>query len=405
VTLALFLFSLGLVATQPAREVRATSSGAEIGLLQPVTATQSSSYNNKYLAVKCIDGNTMGPDDGSEEVGHMCHTKDERAPWIAIDYGKTVAVQRVEIFNRVNCCGDRTKNVDVRISDELPSSGNQMFSGGTLFGHFPGPAAEGEHIVISGQREVSGRYVIVQINNGENADALNLKEVRAFGRGISNNDVCQYNCLDKGVCEVLYIGPRRGGNTKGSCFPARFGGGCSGTPPECQECNRVIDCENSQEPEQEKCPLNGRFPNTDVFCLNEDGSTNCQQDSDCPLESNTCEDDPQGKVCYSFQVEKPDKAVKPYVCFSNDLAYAEWEECEEECEEGFCIPLSTAILAVNTKTTSSTTGQSFSGLGGVGQIKSRCPATRPCPYKSGKCGNLVGLGPGGRIPACPRKMF
>jgi len=67
--------------------------------------------------------------------------------------------------------------------------------------------------------------------------------------GSSNNDMCQYNCLDKGVCEVLYIGPPRGGNTKGSCFPARFGGGCRGSPPECQECNRVINCENSPEPE------------------------------------------------------------------------------------------------------------------------------------------------------------
>ena len=41
----------------------------------------------------------------------------------------------------------------------------------------------------------------------------------------------------------------RGSNTKGSCFPARFGGRCSGTPPECQECNRVKNCESSQEPE------------------------------------------------------------------------------------------------------------------------------------------------------------
>jgi len=154
--------------------------GVEIGLLQPVTATQSSTHN-PFSASKCIDGDTEGPDDGHGV--DMCHTNFyDRTPWIAIDYGKTVTVQRVEIFNRVACCGDRTKNVDVRISDELPTSGSQMFSGGTLFGHFPGPATNGEHIVISGQREMSGRYLIVQINNGESATPLNLKEVRAFGR-------------------------------------------------------------------------------------------------------------------------------------------------------------------------------------------------------------------------------
>jgi len=229
------------------------------------------------------------------------------------------------------------------------------------------------------------------------------EEGRAISSGISNNDLCQYNCLDKGVCEVLYIGPRRTGNIQGSCFPARFGGGCSGTPPECQECNRVINCEKSPEPEQEKCPANGRYPNTDVFCLNEDGSTNCQQDSDCPLESSKCEDDTEGKVCYSFQGEEPEEPVKPYACLSNDIDYATLEECFDECEPGSCT--AKAILAVRTRTISSITGQSLSGLGGIGQINSRCPATRPCPYKNGKCGNLVGLGPGGRIPACPKRMF
>ena len=128
-----------------------SSTGVEIGLLQPVTATQSSTHN-PFSASKCIDGDTEGPDDGHGV--DMCHTNNERAPWIAIDYGKTVTVQRVEIFNRVHCCGDRTKNVDIRISNELPSSGSQMFSGGALFGHFPGPATDGQHIIISGKKQL-----------------------------------------------------------------------------------------------------------------------------------------------------------------------------------------------------------------------------------------------------------
>ena len=31
----------------------------------------------------------------------MCHTNEEPAPWIALDFGKTVVIKRVEIFNRV----------------------------------------------------------------------------------------------------------------------------------------------------------------------------------------------------------------------------------------------------------------------------------------------------------------
>ena len=108
-----------------------------------MTATQSSTFNEEY-ASNCIDGHTSS---GLP----MCHTKKETAPWIAIDYGTSVTVQRVEIFNRVGCCGQRTRNVDVRISDELPTSGRQMFSGGSLLGHFSGPASNGQHIIISGQ--------------------------------------------------------------------------------------------------------------------------------------------------------------------------------------------------------------------------------------------------------------
>ena len=109
--------------------------------LQPISATLSSSYGH-YGPGYCIDGNTGGT---------FCHTDHDAKPWIAIDYGYGVIVERVEIFNRANCCGFRTRNVDVRISYQLPTSGDEMFSGGTLLGHFAGPGSDGQQITISGQ--------------------------------------------------------------------------------------------------------------------------------------------------------------------------------------------------------------------------------------------------------------
>ena len=32
---------------------------------------------------------------------------------------------------------------------------------------------------------------------------------------------------------------------QGSCFSEFFGGGCSGTPPECLDCNKAIQCEKN----------------------------------------------------------------------------------------------------------------------------------------------------------------
>ena len=117
-----------------------------VQLLQPVTA-QMSSTDSSRTADRCIDGDT---ETDAYHGGNMCHTQDEPFPWLAIDYGTSVAVKRVEIFNRDDCCGDRTKNVDVRISNELPTSASQMFSGGSLLGHFDGPGADGQHIIITG---------------------------------------------------------------------------------------------------------------------------------------------------------------------------------------------------------------------------------------------------------------
>jgi len=142
-----------------------------------VTATLSST-GQTGPAGNCIDGEMYDPQ--SPWPHGLCGTHREATPWIAIDYGTRVIVERVDIFNIVHCCGDQTRNLDVRISDELPTSGDQMFSGGTLLGHFAGPATNGQHIIISGQ-ETSGRYVVVQMDNGDGVP-LHLQEVKAFGR-------------------------------------------------------------------------------------------------------------------------------------------------------------------------------------------------------------------------------
>ena len=111
-----------------------------------MTAYLSSLYNSQYSAAKCINGDRDWY-DGDD----MCHTQKEPCPWIALDFATSVTVNRVELVNRRNCCGERTRNVYVRISDELPTSGEEMFKGGNLLGSFTGPGTDGQQITISGQ--------------------------------------------------------------------------------------------------------------------------------------------------------------------------------------------------------------------------------------------------------------
>ena len=78
------------------------------------------------------------------------------------------------------------KNVEVRISDELPADGESMFTGGLLLGTYEGPGTKGESIEIESDelwKQKVGRYLIVQMDNGK--DPLHLKEVTAFGKALS----------------------------------------------------------------------------------------------------------------------------------------------------------------------------------------------------------------------------
>ena len=116
----------------------------------------------------------------------MCHSKKELAPWLALDYGKDarVSVEKVVLFNRADGSEHRTKNVEVRLANELPASGMKMFTGGELLGTFKGPGAMGQQIEIKsgpGWEKKSGRYLVIQMNHKGKPEYLNLQEVFAVG--------------------------------------------------------------------------------------------------------------------------------------------------------------------------------------------------------------------------------
>ena len=142
----------------------------------PVSALLSSVYRAKFDANQCIDG--------EEKAKHnLCHTLSEPAPWIALDYGKeaSVSVEKVVLFNRWDGSWHRTKNVQIRISNELPTDGKTMFTGGEALGAFKGPSTKGQIVEIHsgpGWKKKKGRYLIIQMKND---NYLNLQEASAVG--------------------------------------------------------------------------------------------------------------------------------------------------------------------------------------------------------------------------------
>ena len=90
-------------------------------------------------------------------------------------------MEKVFLFSRSDAKWERTQNVQIRISNELPTDGKTMFTGGEALGTFKGPATKGQTVEIpsgEGWEKKTGRYVIIQMNHN---DYLNLHETYAVG--------------------------------------------------------------------------------------------------------------------------------------------------------------------------------------------------------------------------------
>ena len=166
--------------------------------LKPEMAFMSSVYKDygKWkMAANCIDGNTL--DD-------FCHTDLEPAPWLAISFGEGIlaSVEMVVLFNRDDCCGWRTRNVEIRLANEMPKSAEKMFSGGELLGTFEGPGSNGQRIRIKsgpGWENKYGHYLIIQMNNGN--EPLHFMEVFVHGN-VQSVGTCLFHILQ---VKSLYI--------------------------------------------------------------------------------------------------------------------------------------------------------------------------------------------------------
>ena len=92
-----------------------------------------SSARAGHEATNCIDGNKTA-------LSTMCHDSClEKAPWIALLFYGPVEVSRVDIYNNEIPGASITRNVEVKLTDELPASAHQMYAGGQLLGTFQGP--------------------------------------------------------------------------------------------------------------------------------------------------------------------------------------------------------------------------------------------------------------------------
>ena len=158
--------------------------------LVPTTSSMSSAYYANGNPSDCIDG--------SEAT--FCFTELETAPWLALDYGSEVQIGSVVtiIYNSPSWPAAKTRNLNVRVSSSLPVSGSQMFTGGQLLGTFAGPGTSRQRIVVAGETQLTGRYVVLQMDFRSGADHFSLHEVSAWSNGRISYFTFEYENKSRG---------------------------------------------------------------------------------------------------------------------------------------------------------------------------------------------------------------
>lgn len=139
------------------------------GTLVPVKVVVSQEENG-FPPHQCADSNSST----------FCAVAPSPAPWLALDLGSRARVDRVEIRNTRNY-GNRLRDFEVRVTDSLPPSGEEMFREGVLLGSYVGASVVWQKITIQSPASgptSEGRYVLLQKDNNHRMEVI---EIVAFG--------------------------------------------------------------------------------------------------------------------------------------------------------------------------------------------------------------------------------
>ena len=128
----------------------------------------------KYDATKFIDGkkDTFFASDGNSEMN----------PWIQVELKEIGVVDRITIFNRKDCCGERAKNMRVTVGFTKFTKGMNPLDlpKDEICATYKGPGKNGETISIDCKAAMRGQYVSFQLVQDTKA-ILNLAEIEIYG--------------------------------------------------------------------------------------------------------------------------------------------------------------------------------------------------------------------------------
>ncbi|XP_063404562.1 fucolectin-2-like [Mytilus trossulus] len=121
---------------------------------------QSSEFLNSFPASNAIDG----------DLSTFSHTSSQNNPFWILDLGIVYTVKLIEVFARMDCCGNYIHDMDITVG----ATTNNM----TLCTHYNGPASTKEQLMLKCKKPVDGRFVKLSIS--AKTAKMALAEVKVF---------------------------------------------------------------------------------------------------------------------------------------------------------------------------------------------------------------------------------
>jgi hypothetical protein len=137
-------------------------------------ATEQSSDGYGFTGVQAVDG----------ELSTFSHTGDgDLAPWWSVDLGEDARIDRVDLYNRLDCCAERLYNITVEVLD---ADGDVVTASDLLNPVSEGqtPTSPGDLLTAELGDGVIGRQVRVYkdaVNGASSSEWLSLAEAEVMG--------------------------------------------------------------------------------------------------------------------------------------------------------------------------------------------------------------------------------
>lgn len=137
---------------------------------KPASQSSTSEWSRANDAQGAVDGVING--------GFAFHTANQANPWWQVDLGGTYRLSEVRLYNRLDCCGERARTVQVMLSGDGRAWRTVYRHDGSLFG-----GQDGKPLVVSLNGETA-RHVRLRLNE---ANWFHLDEVEVMGGDEASN--------------------------------------------------------------------------------------------------------------------------------------------------------------------------------------------------------------------------